>query len=78
MNDSDSVAELMERAKALPPVERARLAEAIVASLHAEPDPEVEAAWDEEIQCRVAEIDAGTAVLVDGEEAFARIRASLK
>lgn len=77
MNDSNSVADLVKRAKALPPAERARLAEAIVASLHAEPDPEVEAAWDEEIR-RVADIDSGTAALVDGEEALARIRASLR
>ena len=78
MNDSESVAELMDRARALPPAERALLAEALVASLHTEPDPEVEAAWGEEIRRRVAEIDAGSAVLVDGEEAFARIRSSLK
>lgn len=40
-------------------------------------DPEVEAAWDTEIRRRIAEIDSGEAVLLDGEEVMARVSAEL-
>ena len=41
----------------LPPEERAKLAERLIASL--ERNPEVEKAWEEEIRRRIAEFDAG-------------------
>ncbi len=47
-------AEIEEQAKALPPEERARLAESLLESLAKERDPEVEAAWEREIQERIA------------------------
>ena len=53
--------------------ERVQLAEEILATLH-EADDEVDAAWDAEIQRRVAEIENGTAELISAEEAFARLR----
>ena len=37
----------------------------------------VDAAWEEEIRRRLAEIDAGTATLVPAEDVFAEIRSSL-
>ncbi len=37
-------------------------------------DQEVEAAWDDEIRHRIAEIDSGTAKLVPAEEVFAAVR----
>jgi putative addiction module component (TIGR02574 family) len=39
-----------------------------------EPDDEVEAAWDQEIRRRIADIDAGTAKLIPSEEVFAHVR----
>jgi putative addiction module component (TIGR02574 family) len=69
----DLVAELSEQARALPPGDRARLAEAILTSL----DPaesEVEAAWDTELRRRIDEIDRGTVQLVPAGEAFAQVR----
>lgn len=57
-------------------LERARLAERLIASLA--PDPEVEEAWNAEIIRRCHEIDSGTAELVPAAEVFAEIRSKLK
>ena len=75
---SNLVEELSRKARALPPEDRARLAEELLASLHDHPDPEIEAAWDEEIRRRIAEIESGTAKLIPADEVFAEIRQMLK
>ncbi len=69
--------ELTAKARALPPGDRIRLAEELLATVQTT-DEEVDAAWDEEIRRRIAEIDAGTAKLIPAEEAFARVRRLLK
>ncbi|MGH8688945.1 MAG: addiction module protein [Burkholderiales bacterium] len=74
---SDLVEELSRRARALPPEQRVRLAEEILATVQ-EVDPTVEAAWDEEIRIRIAEIDSGTATLIPAEEVFAEVRRLIK
>ena len=74
----DLVAELSERAKVLPPEDLARLTEALLASLEESPSAEVDAAWDTEIQRRIAEVEARAAELVPAEEVFARVRQSLR
>lgn len=74
---SDLVEELARKARALPPQERVRLAEELLATVH-EIDPEVEAAWGEEIRRRIAEIDSGKAKLVPAEEVFAEVRRLIK
>lgn len=64
------------RALALPLKERGELVHRLIVSLDSEPDgtpEEIAKAWDEEIARRVAEIDAGTAVLIPEEEVFAEI-----
>jgi putative addiction module component (TIGR02574 family) len=71
------VEELSKRALELPPEERVRLAEKLLATVH-EIDAEVEAAWDQEIQRRLEEIDSGTAKLIPAEEVFAEVRRILK
>ena len=71
------VDELSQKALELPPEERIRLAERLLATVH-EVDAEVEAAWDEEIQRRLAEIDNGTAKLIPADEVFAEVRRILK
>ena len=74
---TDLVSELTERAKALPPEDRARLAEALLATL--EPlDAEVEAAWHAEIRKRIDEIEDGTVQLVPAEQAFEQVRQALR
>ncbi len=67
------IEELSSQARKLPAADRIRLAEEILASVH-EPDEEVEAAWEEEIRLRIADIDAGTAKLIPAEEVFAQVR----
>ncbi len=74
---SDLVDELSRKARALPPADRVRLAEELLATVQ-EVDAEVEVAWDEEIKRRIAEIDSGTAKLIPAEEVFAEVRRLLK
>ena len=67
------IEELSSQARKLPAADRVRLAEELLATVH-KPDSEVEAAWEEEIRLRIAEIDAGTAKLIPAEEVFALVR----
>lgn len=56
--------------------ERAAFAQVLPASL--DEDAEIEEAWAEEIERRVAEIESGAVKLVPMAEALAQVRASLK
>lgn len=51
--------DIMHAALALPKDDRATLAVRLLDSLHAPADPAVEAAWAEEIERRLADLDAG-------------------
>ena len=64
-------------ALSLPEAERAELAQDLMASLDGPADPDVEKAWDVEILRRLAEIDSGTARLIDREEFSKRMRGRL-
>jgi putative addiction module component (TIGR02574 family) len=64
-------------ALSLPESDRAELAFDLVASLDGRPDAGAEQAWDAEILRRLAEIDSGTAKLVDREELRRRLRARM-
>ena len=75
---TDLVAELSERARSLAPEDRARLAEELLASLEGDQEPEVDAAWDEEVRKRIAEIEGGAVKLLPADEVFARVRRSLR
>lgn len=57
--------------------ERAELAHNLVTSLDGPADSDVEKAWDAEILRRLAEIDSGTANLIDREEFRHRMRARM-
>ena len=74
---SDLVEELSHKARALPPEDRVRLAEELLASVQ-EADADVDAAWEEEIKRRIAEIESGKAKLIPAEEVFAEVRRLLK
>ncbi|MHB1075025.1 addiction module protein, partial [Thiobacillus sp.] len=68
--------ELENQALQLSPQERGELIHRLIVSLEGptEDTPEAVAkAWDEEIARRVAEIDAGTAVLIPHEQVVAEI-----
>ncbi len=70
----DQVAELAERGEKLAPEDRSRLVDMLLASLHEAPVAEVEAAWDQEVESRLAAYDRGEMQAVDGEEVLAKAR----
>lgn len=69
-------ADVSSAALELPPEQRAQLAQQQLASL--DRDPEIEAAWDEEIRRRVADVEAGASETIPAEEVFAEARRRLK
>lgn len=69
--------ELSRKALGLSPEDRLQLAEELLATVQ-DVDADVEAAWDEQIKRRLAEIDDGTAKLVPAEEVFAEVRRLLR
>jgi putative addiction module component (TIGR02574 family) len=68
---------ILGTALALPPDERAWLAAELIASLEEGEDADIEAAWAQEIEKRIAEVESGEAEITDWEEARARIKATL-
>lgn len=58
--------------------ERAELAHALIQSLDAPADRDVEKAWDDEISRRLKEIDEGQAALIDRSEFRRRMQAKLE
>jgi putative addiction module component (TIGR02574 family) len=74
---AETLSKLRSEALMLPEAERAELAHALVKSLDAPAEENVTEAWDKEILRRLAEIDAGTAKLVDREEFRRRMQERL-
>jgi putative addiction module component (TIGR02574 family) len=72
---NDSLQKLRAEALSLSKSERAELAYSLFASLDAPPD--VAEAWERELAKRVAEVDAGAAVVVDRDEFRRRMQARL-
>jgi putative addiction module component (TIGR02574 family) len=70
---SASLKKIEEQAKALSAEDRAKLAESMLESLHT-PVSEIEAAWDEEIERRVAAFDRGEIPAYAAEDVFAEAR----
>ena len=71
---NQSIATLRQQALDLPEADRAELARDLVASLDGPADSDVADAWDKEILRRLAEIDAGTAELIDRVELTRRLQ----
>ena len=71
---NQSIAALRQQALELPEADRAELARDLVASLDGPGDADVADAWDKEILRRLAEIDAGTAELIDRDELSRRLQ----
>ena len=71
----NQLTELAELDKALPPDERSRLVDMLLESLHEEPLAEVEAAWDVEVERRLAAYDRGAIRAIDGEVVLVQARA---
>jgi putative addiction module component (TIGR02574 family) len=72
-----SLEQLEEQARALSPDDRAKLAQSILESLHT-PVAEVEAAWAEEVERRVAAYDRGEIPSIPAEDVFAEARRFLR
>jgi putative addiction module component (TIGR02574 family) len=68
---ADTVAELVERGKALSEQDRTRLVELLRETLDESVDPEVEEAWRLEIRSRTAAYERGEAILYDADEVIA-------
>lgn len=75
---SATLEKLRSEALTLPEEERAELAHDLMKSLDAPADPSAADAWDIEIVRRLAEIDAGTAKLVDRAELRRRMQQRLR
>lgn len=71
---TDQVAELVERAQALAPQELERLVDQLLESLNDPAAAELDAAWEAEIERRLAEYDGGEVQAIDAEEVFAKAR----
>ena len=66
--------ELSKKAKDLPPEERAQLAQELLVSVEKEADPDVQAAWEDEIASRIAKYERGEAKLIPSAEVFEAAR----
>lgn len=74
---SRRVHDLYREAVELSESERAELAGLLLESLQTEPDPDVEAAWAEEIERRVRDIDEGRVQTIPWEQVRAELHARL-
>jgi len=74
---TETLRKLRSEVLTLPEAERAELAHELVKSLDAPADADAADAWDNEILRRLAEIDSGTAKLIDRDEFRRRMRARL-
>ena len=72
-----NVAEILLEASELPESDRAELAGRLLETLHGEPDEDVEAAWAEEVERRVRQLDAGEVKTIPWEEVRAKLHARL-
>ncbi|MEI8571173.1 MULTISPECIES: addiction module protein [Methylomonas] len=65
---------ITEQALKLEPEARAYIAEILIESLDYEEDLPVSEEWRQEIEKRCKEIDANSALLLDGEQVMAELR----
>lgn len=70
----DQVTELVNRGRALAPEDRERLVDQLLVSLNEPAAAELNAAWESEIERRLAEYDRGEVQAIDAEEVFAKAR----
>ena len=66
--------DITHRATALSPEERAQLAVLMLESLHESSSAEVDAAWDQELQARIAAYEGGEPKLVSAKDIFDEAR----
>ena len=66
--------EILRAALSLPPGQRAMLADHLLASLDNPNQRKIDAAWAEEIERRIREIDEGKVETIDGELVMQELR----
>lgn len=71
---ADLVAELVEKARSRDPAERSRLVDMLLETLHDSALADVEAAWDKEVERRVAAYQRGEVETFAAEDVFAEAR----
>ena len=74
---TQQTSELLQKALSLSEEERAELAGSLIESLDATVDQAVEAAWNEEVACRIADLDSGKARTIPWEVVRSRISSKL-
>jgi putative addiction module component (TIGR02574 family) len=74
MSMADPVTELVQRGRALPPQDRERLVEQLLQSLNEPAAADLSAAWELEIQERLAAYDRGEVQAVNAADVFAKAR----
>ena len=72
---NERVKKLSEEIRKLSPEEQADLMDELLVLTYREPDPEVEKAWAEEAERRLAAYERGETTAIPLEEAMARLRA---
>jgi putative addiction module component (TIGR02574 family) len=70
----DQVSELVKRGRALAPEDRERLVDQLLESLNEPAAAELNAAWETEIERRLAEYDQGIVQAINAAEVFAKAR----
>lgn len=75
---SSTLQRVRSQALSLPDEERAELARDLIESLDAPADSDAAEDWDKEISRRLAEIDSGTAKLVDRAELRRRMEERIR
>jgi putative addiction module component (TIGR02574 family) len=71
---ADPVLELVKRGRALAPEDRERLVDQLLESLNEPAASELDAAWEAEIERRLAQYDRGEVGAIAAEEVFAKAR----
>jgi hypothetical protein len=73
-----AITEIEEEIRHLPAKAQERLLHVLLEELDGPPDPDVEAAWLEEVQRRSRELDEGSVKAIPAKEVFAKLRERLK
>ena len=68
----DTVADLVQRGRALSPEQREQLVDQLLESLNEPAAQALDASWDAEIERRLTEYDSGKAQPIDAVEVFAK------
>ncbi|MFY9823905.1 MAG: addiction module protein [Thermoanaerobaculia bacterium] len=70
---SPTAEDLLKQALTLDEKDRASVAGALIESLHGQPDPDAEEAWDIEIRRRVEELESGAVETIPWAEVRERL-----